>query len=101
MVSKNFAKEHPGSIKAFLEDYKASIEFIANESNLDLTATYVVDAGIMAEANVAKSAIKNLGTAISYIDGSEMKTILTDVYNIFGLPVIGGKLPDDSFYYEK
>ena len=101
VVSKNFAKEHPGAIKAFLEDYKASIEFIANESNLDLSATYVVDAGIMAEAKVAKSAIKNLGTAISYIDGGEMKTILTDVYNIFGLPVIGGKLPDDSFYYEK
>ena len=49
----------------------------------------------------AKKSLTNLGSAISYIDGEEMKTILTDFYNAIGAKLIGGKLPDDEFYYGK
>ena len=39
-------------------------------------------------------AFKNLGNAISYIDGDEMKEALIAFYN-----AIGVKLPADEFYY--
>ena len=50
----------------------------------------------MAAAPAAKMALKNLGGAISYIDGADMKNALGAFYN-----AIGVKLPDDDFYYEK
>ena len=49
----------------------------------------------------AKKAIGNLGSAIAYLDGSEMKTALIAFYNAIGTTVIGGKLPDEEFYYSK
>lgn len=101
VVSKTFAAEHPKALEKFLKDYKASINYMADASNADTAACYVVDAGIMGDAAVAKSALANLGSAIAYVDGAEMKDVLVKIYNVFGLPVIGGKMPDDEFYYAK
>ena len=101
VVSKAFAEAHPLAIKDFLAAYEASINYIALDENLDSAAEYVVETGIMAEVAAAKTAITNLGDAITYIDGADMKAALVGIYNVFGLNVIGGKLPDDGFYYEK
>lgn len=97
----DFIEAHPQVIKSFLDEYKASIEFVANSENLDNAAQYTVDAGIMAAVPAAKKAIGNLGSAIAYLDGSEMKTALIAFYNAIGTTVIGGKLPDEEFYYSK
>lgn len=99
-VRSEFAKEHPIAVRNFLEEYESSIEFMSDPANLDTAAQLVLDAGIMAELAPAKSAITNLGNAIAYIDGEDMKNTLINVYNVFGTAVIGGKLPDDEFYYE-
>ena len=92
----SFVKNHPTVINAFLEEYKASIEYIANDSNIDSAAEYVAKAGILPNLNVAKSAITNLGNSIAYIDGSKMKTTLTSFYKEMGITP-----PDNAFYYEK
>ena len=50
---------------------------------------------------IAKKSIKNLGGAIAYSDGAKMKQTLVSFYNAIGLNLVGGKLPEDDFYYEK
>lgn len=92
----DFARDHKSATAAFLEEYKASVEYIGNPDNLDSAANYVVETGVMAAAPAAKKALMNLGKAISYIDGADMKSSLVAFYNAIGI-----KLPDNSFYYEK
>lgn len=101
VANSNFASNSKDKVNAFLSEYEASINFISDSKNLDTAAEYVVEAGVLAAAPAAKKSLTNLGSAIAYVDGAEMKTILGDFYNAIGLNLIGGKLPDDKFYYEK
>lgn len=99
LARKDFIEAHESVIENFLKDYKDSIEFMNNSANLETAAQYAVDTTIMGAVPAAKKAITNLGDAIAYVDGKEMKSTLENVYNVFGLPVIGGKLPNEDFYY--
>lgn len=103
VANKKVVGENKAAIDAFLEEYAKSIEFIGNSVNLEASAQYIVDAGIMAAATAAKTALSNLnkGGYIAYLDGDDMRTALEKVYSAFGMNLIGGKLPDDGFYYEK
>ena len=96
VISNNKAK-----IDAFLNDYKASIDYISTTANADSAADYIVEAGIMQAKGAAKTALLNLGDAICYLDGEDMKSALTSFYEVIGKALIGGRLPDDEFYYEK
>ena len=99
VAREDFGEEHKSLVKNFLNEYEASIEFMSNTANLEAAAGYAVDATIMAAAPAAKKAITNLGDAISYLDGKDMKNSLIKTYEVFGNSVIGGRLPDDDFYY--
>ena len=101
VARKDFVDAHKSLVKNFLNEYEDSIEFMSNSENLDIAAGYAVDATIMAAAPAAKKAISNLGDAISYLDGKDMKNALVKTYEVFGNAVIGGKLPEDDFYYGK
>lgn len=101
VANSNFASNNKDKVNAFLSEYEASIDFISDSKNLDTAAGYVVEAGVLDAIPAAKKSLTNLGSAIAYVDGTEMKTILGDFYNAIGLNLIGGKLPDDKFYYEK
>ena len=97
----DFVKENKALVTEFLTEYKASIEYMANAENIDSAAQYVAEAKIMGAEALAKKALTNLGDSIAYVDGADMKSTLEYVYGVFGNKVIGGKLPDDNFYYEK
>lgn len=99
VTTQDFIDEHPDAVTRFLNDYRSSINFMANSENADDAAAYIVDAEILAAVPVAKKALAELGNAIAYVDGSEMKDALISIYGVFGLTPIGGKLPDDKFYY--
>ena len=96
VASGNIIKENKIAVDEFLAEYKASVEYIGNPSNLDSAANYVVETGVMAAAPAAKKALANLGGAIAYIDGEDMKNALISFYS-----AIGEALPYDNFYYEK
>ena len=96
LADGDFATYNKKLLNDFLTEYKASIEYIANPTNLDSAANYIVETGVMAAAPAAKKALSNLGDAIAYLDGKEMKDALVSFYNALGIA-----LPDDSFYYEK
>ena len=101
VASNDFIENHKSLVDSFLAEYKSSIEFVANSENLDTAAQYVVDAGVLDALPAAKKSIKNLGGAIAYSDGAKMKQTLVSFYNAIGLNLVGGKLPEDDFYYEK
>lgn len=101
VANKTFASENKELINEFLSEYKDSIEYISNLENIDSSAQYIVEAEVLGAVPAAKNSLKNLGSAITYIDGSEMKAVLVDFYNAIGVKLIGGKLPEDGFYYEK
>ena len=103
VANKKVVVENKAAVDAFLEEYAKSIEFIGDSANIEISAQYIVDAGIMAAAPAAKMALTNLnkGGYIDYLDGVNMREAVEKVYNAFGMTLIGGKLPDDNFYYEK
>ena len=96
IANGNFVTQHKGAINAFLQEYESSINFMRNETNLDTAANYIVESGIMAAIPAAKSALRNLGSSIAYIDGSEMKTSLKAF-----LTIVGVSSPAEKFYYAK
>lgn len=101
VVRTAFLEEHPAEVAKFLEEYKASIEFL--NQNVAEAAALVVDLGIYAgAAPVAEKAIPKCN--ITYVDGEEMKTALsTFLATLFEIAPasVGGKLPDDGLYYTK
>ena len=94
VASSDFVKKNGKLISAFLAEYNESIEFIGNSENLQIAADYVVETGVMAAKPAAIKALTNLGDAIAYIDGADMKEALVKFYEVIGL-----KLPDEKFYY--
>jgi NitT/TauT family transport system substrate-binding protein len=97
IVSNKFLKEHKSAVDAFLKEYKASIEYIGNKSNLDSAAKMIADAKILPSEPIAKKALNNLYGSIVYIDGKDMKNSLKQFYAAINLQAN----PGDNFYYEK
>ncbi len=96
IASGEFINKSKKALDSFLDEYKASVEYIGNAENLDSAANYIVETGIMGAAPAAKKTLTNLSGAIVYIDGEQMKNALIGFYS-----AIGVSLPADSFYYEK
>lgn len=97
VVRTEFAKENPEAVSDFLERYKASVDFV-NE-NVDEAAQIVGQYDIVT-AEVAQTAIPECN--IVCITGDEMQEKLSgylSVLNDQNPEAVGGKLPDDDFYY--
>lgn len=90
-----FVNEHPAEVKKFLEEYKASIEYV--KANPDAAGTMIADNGIFAQAPVAKLAIPKCN--LCYLSGEEMKAAMKAFLAEMPAASIGGKLPGDDFYF--
>lgn len=101
VANKSFANSNKTALNAFLAEYEQSVDFVSSPDNIDTAAQYIADAKILGAVPAAKKSLTNLGNAITYIDGDEMKNILVEFYNTIGVSLIGGKLPEDEFYYKK
>lgn len=105
VVARNeFITEHKGAVNRFLDDYKASVDYITDASHLEESAQVIVDAGVLPKLPIAKAALKNLKGSIVFREGKEMKDTLVSFYSVLleSAPnSIGGALPGDSFYYAR
>ncbi len=100
IVNKKFAEENKDAVNAFLDEYKASIEF-AN-SNIEEAAEYMEKAEIIPKKQVAMKAIPDAN--ITFIEGEQMKTQILNFYQVLfdaNPKAIGGAIPDDNFFYER
>ena len=99
IVQKGFANEHKELVQQFMDEYKASVDFVNNES--EKAATLMEKHKILPNAAVALKAIPY--SNIVYIEGVDAKDSLASYYQIlfdFEPKSIGGKLADDGFYYQ-
>jgi NitT/TauT family transport system substrate-binding protein len=98
IVRKEFAAENPEAVQTFLNEYKASTEYV--NANVDEAGTLIEKYGILPSAAIARQAIPNCNIVL--VDGAEMKAQIAPLYQILfdaNPKSIGGKLPDDAFYY--
>jgi len=100
VIQQKFIDEHPEAVASFLEEYKVSTAFVTDPANIDAAADLVVAQGIIAKAPIAKKAIPECN--IVFKSGEEMKTIASGFLQVLfdATPQsVGGKLPDENFYY--
>ena len=92
-----YIKQNPAAVAKFLEEYKASVDFI----NSDATAGQLIaDAGILDAAPIAQKAIKT--SNITFVSGADMKTMVQSNLNVLftaNPKSVGGAMPNDDFYY--
>ena len=97
IVRNKFLKEHPDAVKTFLSEYEDSIQAA---SDIDATAALCETTGIIPKAAVAKQAIP--GCNLTFVAGETMKTEINGYFSVLfeaNPKSLGGKLPDDAFYY--
>jgi len=98
-VRRDFAEKYPQQLSAFLDEYKASIEY-AN-TNVAETALLVEQYGIV-KAAVAEKALPKCN--IAFYEGAEMKSVIEGYYEVLfaqNPASVGGALPGDDFYYSR
>lgn len=96
-VRKDFLDNNKEAVDAFLAEYKTSIE---STSDVEATATLCETYGIIPKAAIAKKAIPNC--QLTFVSGADMKAQIAGYYQVLfdaNPTAIGGKLPDDAFYY--
>lgn len=97
-VRSEFAEKNGAAVKAFLTEYKASIDKAG--SDLDGTAALCEQYGIIPKAAVAKQAIP--GCSLTFLAGRDMMKQIGGYFQVLydaNPKSIGGALPDDAFYY--
>ncbi len=97
VVRKAFYEENPEAVKAFLEEYAASAEYV--NANAAEAAEWIAELGIVAKAPLAEKAIPACNIVL--ITGDEMKTKVSGyLSSLFdqNAAAVGGALPDDAFY---
>ena len=99
VVRRDFAEEHKEAFDAFLDGYKASVEYV----NANPAEAAVISGEVdLIPAAVAEKAIPECN--IVYVDGAEMKEKLPGFLQILydaNPQSVGGAMPGDDFYYEK
>ncbi len=99
VVRKAFAEEHPDAVNAFLDGYKASVEWV--NANTAEAAALIGGLDIVPEAVAAKALP---ACNITFIEGEEMKAKLSGYLGVLldaNPKAVGGKLPEDDFYYNR
>lgn len=98
IVRNEVIEENKKAFDKFLEDYKKSTEYV--NSNVEEVAEMVEKYDIF-KAAVAKKAIPYCN--IKFVSGDEMKSDISSYLNVLfeaNPQSVGGKIPDDEFYYK-
>lgn len=100
VVRNEFLEEYPDAVEAFLEEHEKSAAYV--DDQVDQAAELVAKTGIIEKAPVAKKALPYCN--ITCITGNEMKDALSGYLQVLfdqDPASVGGKLPEDDFYYVK
>lgn len=95
---KDFIDKRPEDVQDFLAKYKASVDFVNN--NTEEAGKLIEKNGIIAKAKVAEMAIPKCN--IVFMSAEESKEALSNFYQVLkesDPKSIGGKIPDEKFYY--
>ncbi len=97
-VRNEFLKNSPNAVASFMREYKASIDAC---SDVAATAALCAKFEIIAAEGIAKSAVPRCN--VTFVTGEELKNKLSGYLQVLfdsNPASIGGKMPDDGFYYQ-
>ncbi len=102
-----FVNAHPKEVSHFLDQYKASIEFMS--SDVEEAAKAVVNAGVYSNPQGFDAAVAIVKKAIpkcnvAFLEGDDMKNALSQFLTAMHTVAphsVGGTLPADDFYYKR
>lgn len=100
VVRTQYAQEHPDVVEAFLQEYAQSVR-TAN-TDLDRTAALCEQQGVVAKAAIAKKALPACNIVCR--TGDEMQKDVSAYLSVrcaADPAAVGGKLPDEGFYWKK
>lgn len=100
VVNQEFAVNHPQIVQKFLDEYAKNIDWV-NE-NPQLAADLIKNTDIGIPADVAMAAIPRCN--LKYLGSQESKPAVDKYLNVllqFSPETVGGKIPDDKFFYQK
>ena len=98
VARKEFVEQNEAAFNEFLEDYKASTEFV--NANVDEAAALVAGYEIVPKEPIAQKALPECN--ITFISGADMKAKVSGYLKVLydqNPAAVGGTLPDDAFYY--
>lgn len=98
IVRREYAKEHPEQVSAFMDAYQKSVEWV--NADVPAAAQQVEAFGVIPKAAVAERAIPNCH--IVFVEGEAMRAQIEPLYALLyeaNPASVGGALPDDDFYY--
>ncbi|MDO4677576.1 MAG: ABC transporter substrate-binding protein [Eubacteriales bacterium] len=99
VVRNEFAEENKEALDAFMDAYKESVDFVNTDTE---AAAEIIGAHDIIPKEVAVKAIPEC--SIVFIEGDEMETMLSGYLATLeeqNPEIIGGKLPDEAFYYKR
>ena len=100
IVRREFAEQYPEQLAAFLDEYRASVEFV-NE-NPKVASEIIANLGIIPKAALAEKAIPRAN--IVFVTGERMKNSLNGFFTVLynaDPTSVGGKIPDENLYYQQ
>lgn len=98
IVRKAFAAEHPAAVAQFMQDHRQSVDAAAKDPQ---TAAQLIEEYGIVKAAVASQVLENFNP-LSAVSGSEMKAWVCGYLEMLfemSPDAVGGKLPDEGFYY--
>ena len=98
VIRREFAEQHPNEVAAFLQEYKAAVNYLLE--NTAEAANMIAAQGVFAKAAVAQKAIPNCN--LCFVAGADMQTALGQFLEIMAgvaAPSVGGAVPAEDFYY--
>lgn len=99
VVRNEFAEENKEALDAFMDAYKESVDFVNTDTE---AAAEIIGAHDIVAKEVAAKAIPEC--SIVFIEGDEMETMLSGYLATLeeqNPEIIGGRLPDEAFYYKR
>lgn len=100
LVHRNFAEEHPDIVNEYLKKLNESIQRVNKFPHE--SARLIVRHNILPDTSIAERSIPRSNLHFSYA-GEEMNGIheYFKVFYTFNPLILGGKLPDEEFYFKK
>jgi len=95
---RSFLEENPEAVATLLQEYAASIGFVT--TNLQEAAELAAHFEIIPNAAIAMQALPR--THITFLNGETMKRNLIGFYNVLyqaNPQTIGGRMPDENFFF--
>jgi NitT/TauT family transport system substrate-binding protein len=100
LVNIDYARENKKAVQQFLNKYKSSVDWV--NSNHETGAELIVKHNILNSKEVALQAIPRCNMRFSY--AYKINDLVSNYLEIFyrmNPDIVGGKIPDEDFYYKK